>query len=269
MTHAPDSLAQACSNLTNQFNHRYGARLFRSSCGEPEKYATELSACFKRTGLTGAEISSLQGWLVTGIKAFAEYPPSFEMMVQMGKLLRNFPITPAQRELYDFWLKLDTLFIQNYGRLWKIDGTLDQLQKERVWLTTLEEMGASLEELQLCLNKIKFCVAFRSYPPNLEQFKDALIALRSSNAPLVEDAWLQAIALKNNQELHPLVRRARGAIGAFDLNVGERDRATEQRFKLIYIELLRNPPQESERLAPEGKSQAPQYVNPEDILHGL
>lgn len=264
-----ENLSQACTNLTKQFLHRYGAPMFRKICGESSAYATEMSACFKRAGLTGQEISSLQAWLISGVKAFAEYPPTFEMMVQMGKMIKNFPITDAQLKHADFWLKVDAIFTQNYGRLWKVDNVIDSLQRERVWLGAFEEMDALPSEMENTLKMIRECVAFRSYPPSLEQFRDGLTALRSDNAPLVEDAWLQAISMRPGQAFHPLVKRARGSIGAFDLNVGERDRATEQRFKAVYLSLLKNPPTELMLPAQEASLTRSEYVDATCIIAEL
>lgn len=264
------SLSQACTNISRQFLNRYGAAMFRKLYGEPSNYATELSGCLKRVGITGPEAESLQRWLLTGIKAFAEFPPSFENMVQMGQLLKNFPFTPAQQEILDFWRKVDAIFSQNYGRMWRGgDALIDTLQRERTWLTNLEEMGASHEELEATLTKVRACVAFRSYPPNLEQFGDALTALRINDAPLVEDAWLQAISMKPGQSFHPLVKRARGTIGAFDLNVGERDRNSEMRFKQAYLDLLRNPSMETLEDHEQTVAVAAEYMDTASMLDRL
>lgn len=264
------SLSQACTNISRQFLNRYGAAMFRKLYGEPGEYATQLAACLKRVGITGTDAESLQCWLLTGIKAFAEFPPSFENMVQMGQLLKNFPFTPAQQENLDFWRKVDALFSQNYGRMWRGgEGLIETLQRERIWLTSIEEIGASREELDATLAKVRACVAFRSYPPNLEQFSDALTALRTNDAPLVEEAWLQAISMKPGQTFHPLVKRARGTIGAFDLNVGERDRNTEMRFKQTYLELLRNPPADLEQEDIPAAPVKAQYMDAASILDSL
>jgi len=264
------SLSQACTNISRQFLNRYGAAMFRKLYGEPATYATELSGCLKRVGITGPDAESLQRWLLTGIKAFAEFPPSFENMVQMGQLLKNFPFTPSQQENLDFWRKVDALFSQNYGRMWRGgEGLIETLQRERIWLTSIEEIGATRDELDATLAKVRACVAFRSYPPNLEQFSDALTALRRSDAPLVEEAWLQAISMKPDQNFHPLVKRARGTIGAFDLNVGERDRNSEMRFKQAYLELLRNPSEESREQEDAPAPVVKEYMDAASILDGL
>jgi len=264
------SLSQACSNISRQFLNRYGAAMFRKLYGEPATYATELSACLKRAGIAGPDAESLQRWLLTGIKAFAEYPPSFENLVQMGQLLKNFPFTEAQQGHLDFWRKLDALFSQNYGRMWRgAEGLIETLQRERIWLSNIEEVEASPSELEETLAKIRGCVAFRSYPPNLEQFRDALTALRSDDAPLVEEAWLQAISMKPGQTFHPLVKRARGTIGAFDLNVGERDRNSEMRFKQAYLELLKSPPEHEHQDRNEIKPAEAEYMDTASLLDCL
>lgn len=234
------ALGKECSRLSIQLQQRYGVSLFRKMFGEQATYADQCAQGFLRSRIDAVGVAGVREWLIQGLKPFAEYPPSMEMMIQMARIMKSYPMTPEQVQYNDFWFSLDAQYSQGYGRFWKSDQVFEGLQKERVWLTAFTELQATLEELNQALKKIKGCTVFRNYPPTLDQFKDAVLAVRKNDAPLVEEAWLLALSIRPGEPLHPMIVKARSKISAFELNNNSRDRETEQRFKTSYLGLLKS-----------------------------
>lgn len=234
----PQELAAECRKLAMQIERRYGTPMFRKMYGEGVAYAKDCSVGFLRSNIDAQSVKNIRTWLLQGLKPFAEYPPNLEMLIQIGRVLKICPITDGQSQYTEFWYKLDAHFCQGYGRFWRLESTIEGLQRERVWLTEFESVQASIGELEQALKKIQASTVFRSFPPSLEQFKGALLSHRKGGAPLVEDAWLLALSVRPGQPLHPLVVKARSRISAFDLNNNGKSRENEQRFKEAYLNLL-------------------------------
>ena len=236
----PVDMHNECRSLALQIERRYGSPMFRKMHGESSKYAEDCAVGFLRSNTSVIEIQNLRSWLMQGLKPFAEYPPNLEMMIQIGRIVKICPPTPRQSEMADFWYRLDAVFSQGYGRFWRMESPIEELPRERVWLSEFEKLDASVDELVAALESIQNSAVFRSYPPTLEQFKGALLSLRKGGAPLVEDAWLMALSIRPGQPLHPLIVKARSKISAFDLNQHGKIRENEQRFKIAYLTLLRS-----------------------------
>lgn len=261
-------LGKECSRLSIQLQQRYGASLFRKMFGEQATYADQCAQGFARSRIDAQGVAGVREWLIQGLKPFAEYPPSMEMMIQMARIMKSYPMTPDQVQYNDFWFSLDAQYAQGYGRFWKSEQVFEGLQKERVWLTAFGELQATLEELDRAMHKIKGCTVFRSYPPTLDQFKDAVLAVRKNDAPLVEEAWLLALSVRPGQPLHTMIVKARSKISAFELNNNSRDRETEQRFKTSYLGLLKSE-EEVHQDVVDSPAIDIAYETPETLLQAL
>ncbi|MDT8924915.1 hypothetical protein RBE51_19185 [Pseudomonas taiwanensis] len=264
-------LAAECRTLAMQIERRYGTPMFRKMYGESAAYAKDCALGFLRSNIDAQCVKNIRSWLLQGLKPFAEYPPNLEMLIQIGRVLKICPVTDGQVQYAEFWYKLDAHFCQGYGRFWRLDSTIESLQRERVWLAEFENVQASIGELEQALRKIQASTVFRSFPPSLEQFKGALLSHRKGGAPLVEDAWLLALSVRPGQPLHPLIVKARARISVFDLNTNGKGRENEQRFKDAYLSLLGSV-EDDEHLDLSGvvqEEEVIEYASTEDLLSTL
>jgi hypothetical protein len=260
-----------CRALVIQIERRYGSPMFRKMFGDSEAYIKDCALGFIRSGIDASCVLNIRSWLLQGLKPFAEYPPNLEMLIQIGRILKICPFTGLQAQLKEFWYKLDAYFSQGYGRFWRSpEGTIGDLQRERLWLTEFESMNTGPEELEQALDMIRQSTVFRSYPPSLEQFKGAILALRRSRAPLVEEAWLLAMSVRPGQPLHPLIIKARSKISAFDLNNYGKSRENQERFKEAYLSLLKSHDEDDDPVVVDKFLQAqPEYASTSDLLDAL
>lgn len=229
-------LTQEAQRFTAQMTARYGENLIRSSYGNESEFQANIVMGLKRSGITGDELAEVRAWLIEGLKPFFRFPPNIESLVHLALLLRAYPRTDFDLKMKNAWYKIDRSFGQRYSKSWRDEHPLDTLEKERVWLSAFAVIEASEKELLETLLKIEQSGYFRSFPPTLDQFIDALIAVRKS-VPMVEEAWTLALT-EGSEEIPSIVRKAKGKVGGYDLRVSGRNKDVEQRFKIHYRKLL-------------------------------
>lgn len=231
----PD-LLQACQRIATGLVVRYGNSLFSRIHGEMSEFSRMLAIVLGRAGCDEANAIALQNWLQQGLRPLSDYPPSIEVLLHLSYLIRTYPMSEYQMKMKHVWYALDTAYSQTYFKNWRNEKPLDEMTRERVWLSAFDELCLTEAEVTQIRQQFNQSGLFRQFPPSLEQFKDAAMAIRKG-APLVEVAWLEATN-RQAQDTHPLVVQARGAISSHDLNVHARERDTEYRFKAIYRKLL-------------------------------
>lgn len=236
------ALSAEIARFFTQMSRRYSSKILESTFGEDDKNrAANLLNTIRHGGVEATEFKALREWLKRGVKCFDEYPPGPESLIQLCTLVKQYPITEHTEQLTTAWYRLDTEYSQYYGRQWKGDGKHDALVKERVWLAKFEELEVTAPEILQAMSRISQSGFFRTYVPKFEEFVDTIYAIRCSDAPMVEEAWAEAVMGQAAAFAHPAVRRARGHIGAHDLRTRGYDRDVEQRFKSAYRNLLLNP----------------------------
>lgn len=239
--------------FSKQLLARYGLPLLQSRYGTADQCAVTVNASMIRNGTTANEFRAVREWLLRGLQPFLEYPPALEAIVQLVNLVKTYPISAHTNSLRDAWYRMDTEYGQRYGKMWKGDTPFDLLIKERVWLTEFEKKEVSSSELLQAMEMIITSTLFRTYPPKLEEFMGAVLAVRHRGAPLIEEAWLMALSSHIRSDIHPLVKKARGMVGANDINLNPY--ASEKKFKKIYQGLLES----VDDFAPE--SDAPEPIS--------
>lgn len=265
-------LTQEAQRFTAQMTARYGENLIRSSYGNEAEFQANIVMGLTRSGITGRELADVRAWLIEGLKPFFRFPPNIESLVHLALLLRAYPRTDYDQIMKNAWYKIDRSFGQRYSKSWRDEHPLDTLEKERVWLSAFADLEATEEELLKTLQKIDQSGYFRSFPPTLDQFSDAIIAVRKS-VPMVEEAWPLAL-LEGNQDIPLIVRRAKGKIGGYNLMLSGRNRDVEQRFKVHYRSLLLdsdfNPQEQVFDTAPvsENEEKQPESIDKIKMLLG-
>lgn len=225
-----------CNKIGVGLAIRYGQALFNSQFTSTADFGKALSVVLSRAGLESEDAAKLREWMQQGLKSFSSYPPPIETLLNLCFLVKSHPLSEHQRRMKHVWYALDVAYGQTYFKFWRSDNALEELMKERVWLTHFDKMKAAEIEVNQAQEAIRQCGAFRQYPPSIEQFCDAILAVRQ-NVPIVEEAWLSAKTAQS-RDLHPLVQQARACISSHDMNMNARDRDLEHRFKSIYRGLL-------------------------------
>lgn len=231
-----DKLKQEAGRLTKQLNARYSESLIRSRYKDDADFQANVVAGLSRSGISGDELHEVREWLIEGLKPFVTFPPTIEAIIHLARLLRNYPRSSYDKNMKDAWYRIDRSFGHKYSKYWKDDNLIDSLEKERVWLSSLFSVEASQNEVIETLKKIESSGHFRSFPPSLDQFIDALVAVRHG-FPLVEEAWIMAVS-DYQGDIPDIIKQARGQAGGYDLRVSSRDRDVESRFKVHYRHLI-------------------------------
>lgn len=234
--HPSAALTQACTKIGNGMVVRYGSKLFNGVHNKLSDFITIFSVVLMRSGCEAQTAEALNGWLQQGLRPLSEYPPTIETLINLANLVKSYPPSDYQRKMKHVWYALDTRYGQVYNKFWRTDKSIEELTRERVWLCAFEKMGLTEEEISDISSRIGSCAAFRQYPPGLDQFLDAAMAVRQ-NAPLVEEAWLIASS-RHMGQANPFVQAAKAAISSHDMNVNSKDRNMEVRFKAIYRAFL-------------------------------
>lgn len=247
--------------FSKQLLARYGLPLLQSKYESPDKCAMSVTTGLAKNNTTADEFRAVREWLLRGLQPFLEYPPTLEAVIQLANLVKTYPVTDYTLGMGDAWYRLNTEYGQRYGRMWKGESAFDLLIKERVWLAECEKTLVTQSEMLGAMRRLTESTLFRTYPPKLEEFMGSVLAVRCSNAPLIEEAWLMALAAHVGSEIHPLVKRARGMVGAVEINLHVSE--SEKKFKKIYQDLLLlNPQDEAEIVTIE----APSYLDKSDVL---
>jgi hypothetical protein len=231
-----NELQAEAGRFSKQLLARYGLPLLQSKYGSPDECAVTVTTGLTKNGTTAETFKSVREWLMKGLPQFLEFPPTLEALIQLSNLVNAYPITEYTVSMRDAWYRFNTECGQRYGKMWKGDGGFDLLTKERVWLSKCEESGVTPEEMLSALHRMINSTLFRIYPPSMEQFFSAVLAIRCAGAPLLEEAWIMAVSTHTGVGLHPLVRKAKGMIGALEIN--ENMESAERKFKKIYQEFL-------------------------------
>lgn len=235
MSHS-NPLFDECNKIGVGLAIRYGQALFNSQFTTTADFGKALSVVLSRAGLEAEDAAKLREWMQQGLKSFSSYPPTIETLLNMTFLVKSHPLSEYQRRMKHVWYALDVGYGQTYFKFWRSDNALEDLLKERIWLTLFDQMQVSEVEVSKVRDAIRQCGAFRQYPPSIEQFSDAILAVRQG-APIVEQAWLSAKS-GPSASLHPLVQQARASISSHDMNINSRDRDLEHHFKSQYRGLL-------------------------------
>jgi len=230
------TLEKACQKIATGLSIRYGSALFSRSHGDFQEFSRTLARVFSCADINAQDALVLATWLQKGVRALGDYPPNIETLMHLGQLIKAFPPTPYQETLHSAWYAMDTSFSQTYMKSWRSEKALDEVSRERVWLGALEKLSATPTEIYAAQQAIHNSGLFRQFPPSLEQFQDAIHAVRRE-APLVEEAWLEALNRGHGHQ-HPLIVQTRSLVSAFDMNLNSKDRDTENRFKVAYRKLL-------------------------------
>lgn len=248
--------------FSKQLLARYGLPLLQSKYESADKCAMSVTTGLAKNNTTADEFRAVREWLLRGLQPFLEYPPTLEAVIQLANLVKTYPITDYTLGMGDAWYRMNTEYGQRYGRMWKGEGAFDLLIKERVWLAECEKTLVTQGEMLGAMKRLTESTLFRTYPPKLEEFVGAVLAVRCSNAPLIEEAWLMALASHIGSEIHPLVKKARGMIGAVEINLNVS--ASEKKFKKIYQDLLLlNHDEKYEPIAIE----EPSYMDKSSVLN--
>jgi hypothetical protein len=266
MTDDISELKAEASSFVKQMQARYSLSMLEKIYGTTDEYMVKVIAGLRRNGTSAEQLKNVREWLMTGLQPFIMFPPTVEALIQLGNLVTVFPVTPYTLSMQKPWYRLNMEFAQRYGNLWKGSDEFDLLHKERVWLNKFEEQAATPTEILQVMERITRSSVFRVYPPALEQFMDAILAVRHMDSPLIEDAWLLALSSQPGSDIHPLVKKARGIIGAFDMNAHYGNRAIEQRFKQIYRDMIVNKTLVDSELAEEKPAD---YLDQSSILSFL
>jgi hypothetical protein len=235
-TSLENTVQRACQRIATGLVVRYGNPLFTRIHGDLHEFARTLAKVLETAGITAEDCFALRDWLQQGLRPFSDYPPQIEILLHLSYLIKTYPLTEYQKKIKHVWYGLDTTYGQTYFRNWRNDKPIDEMARERVWLSAFDKMQLTESQISQAIAEFSDCGLFRQYPPTLEQFQDAILAIRQ-NAPLIEMAWLES-ANKITTSTHPMVVQARSQIGAHDLNTHKRDRDMENRFKSIYRKLL-------------------------------
>lgn len=267
MTDYAELQAEATS-FVKQMQARYSLSMLEKIYGTTDEYLAKVIGGLLKNGTTAQQLKCVRQWLMTGLQPFIMFPPTVEALIQLATLVTAFPVTEYTLSMQKTWYRLNMEYAQRYGNLWKGSAEFDPLHKERVWLNKFEEENATPDEIAHVMERLTRSTLFRIYPPSLEQFMDALLAVRHMDAPLIEEAWLMALSSHPGSDIHPLVKKARGIIGAFDINASAQQgtRGVELRFKMLYRDLILNKTpveEENAEVAP------PQYMAKEAILQFL
>lgn len=236
MSTVDNELQTEAVRFSKQLLARYGLPLLQSKYGSPDECAITVITGLTRNRTSAEEFRAVREWLLRGLQPFLEYPPTLEAVIQLCNLVKTYPVTEYTLSMGDAWYRLNTEYGQRYGKMWKGESSFDLLIKERVWLTECEKLLVSPSELIGAMQRLTQSTLFRTYPPKLEEFMGAILAVRCAGAPLIEEAWLMALGSHTGSDIHPLVKRARGMIGAQEINLNVS--SSEKKFKKIYQELL-------------------------------
>lgn len=255
------------TRFVKQMQARYSLSMLEKIYGTTDEYLAKVVGGLLKNGTDAEQLKSVRQWLMTGLQPFIMFPPTVEALIQLATLVTAFPVTDYTLSMQKTWYRLNMEYGQRYSNLWKGSGEFDPLHKERVWLSTFEEASATPDEIAHVMERLTRSTVFRVYPPALEQFMDALLAVRHHDSPLIEEAWLMALSSHPGSDIHPLVKKARGIVGAFEINTSaQANRGIEQRFKMIYRELILN----KTPLDVEAQKAAPaQYMDRASILSFL
>lgn len=228
-------------HFVTQMQARYSLSMLEKIYGSTDEYLAKVVGGLMKNGTSAEQLKNVREWLATGLQPFILFPPTIEALIQLSSLVSAYPVTDYTLSMQKTWYRLNMEYGQRYSNLWKGSGEFDPLHKERVWLSTFEEAGATPDEISYVMERLTRSTVFRVYPPALEQFMDALLAVRHLDSPLIEEAWLMALSSHPGSDIHPLVKKARGIVGAFEINTSaQANRGIEQRFKMIYRELILN-----------------------------
>lgn len=236
MNDTTNELQVEASRFAKQLQARYGLPLLQNAYGGIDECVVTVIVGMTKNGTTAEEFKSVREWLLAGLKPFVQFPPTLEALIQLSNLVKGFPVTPYSQGMKDAWFRLDAEYSQRYGKMWKGEQGFDALTKERVWLAAFEELAITPAEVLLAMDRITASALFRTFVPKPEQFTDTVLAIRCGNAPMIEEAWIMAVGSRPGAELHPLVKKARGKIGALEINTNVHD--SEKLFKMIYREML-------------------------------
>lgn len=262
MSSIDNELQAEAVRFSKQLLARYGLPLLQSKYGSPDECAITVITGLARNNTTAEEFKAVREWLLRGLQPFLEYPPTLEAVIQLCTLVKTYPVTEYTTGMVEAWYRLNTEYGQRYGKMWKGENSFDLLIKERVWLTECEKLSVSTAEMLGAMQRLTQSTLFRTYPPKLEEFMGAILAVRCAGAPLIEEAWLMALGSHAGSEIHPLVKRARGMIGAQEINMNVS--ASEKKFKKIYQDLLITGPIDSDEVQ---DSVAPSYLDKTDVLN--
>ncbi len=235
-TSLENTVQRACQRIATGLVVRYGTPLFTRIHGDLHEFSKTLARVLETAGITADDCFALRDWLQQGLRPFSDYPPQIEILLHLSYLIKTYPLTDYQKKIKHVWYGLDTSYGQTYFKNWRSEKPIDEMARERVWLTAFDKMQLTETQINEAVDEIRECGLFRQYPPTLEQFLDAVMAIRQK-APIIEMAWLES-ANKITAATHPMVVQARSQIGAHDLNTHKRDRDMENRFKSIYRKLL-------------------------------
>jgi hypothetical protein len=264
MNTSTDHLTQEATRFVNQMKARYGLPLLQKMYGNLDDFSATVSAGLVRGGVDHAEFKAVRDWLLEGLKPFVEYPPTLESLVHLVNLVKAYPLTVYSKSIKHVWFYIDSDYSHRYGRTWRGDNAFECLTKERVWISQFESVKATEIELRAALSRISESALFRNFAPSLEQFMDAISAVRFPDAPLVEEAWLIAISTQPGTPIHALVKKVRGVVGASELRTSVRDKDLEQNFKRLYRRMLSENNHDLSDI-PEPAVEV-QYANKEDVL---
>lgn len=220
---------------------RYGLAIVEGSYGKQNEFIATLAAGLRRAGVTPSEVAGAREWLITGLRPFSQFPPSIESLIQIGRMVGVYGYSTYAISMSRAWYVLDSGYIARYGRLWRTDGHLDDLLRERVWVAQFEELGVTAEDVGRAEKLIRNSESFRRFPPKIDQFSDAIQVARVGATYLVEDAWLHALAISAEKLTDPLVKAALGKVGGFEIRSGSNTRDYEAIFKGAYRKIINDP----------------------------
>ena len=262
------TLEEACKRATTGLVVRYGNALFTRMHGKHEDFSRSIATVFSRAGISAETVSDLSSWLQQGLRPFSDYPPNIEILMHLCYLIRSYPITDYQKNMREAWYSLDTSYGQMYSKSWKGEKALDELLRERVWLTEFEKIEATEDDIRNVVCAFQESGLFRQFAPSLEQFMDAFLSVRKG-APIVEVAWLES-SDQITTETHPMVIRARSAVGSHDLNVQRRDKDMRNRFEIAYKKVLTGEIKpELKVIVDNDRSREKDYVSASDLAEKM
>ncbi len=230
-------MMKECNRFVSQMQARYGLALIKSSYGSAADFEATMAVGLTKCNIDESTLNSVRMWLMNGLAPFSEYPPTLEAVVQLSNLVKAYPINEYAKSISTEWFKLNSVYSHSYNKNWNGDTNLSLLTKERVWVNAFEKIQASSEEISEALRRLSATALFRNFPPTIDQFCDAILAVRMK-APLVDEAWSLMFTNLGSVELHPLIKKARGLSKANDPRVTVSSQNVEDGFTQIYKELL-------------------------------
>lgn len=173
---------------------------------------------------------------------FKKYPPKLSQYIAGFKEWYSLIKNNNDKNKLSFEEQFDAFYLEmnlRYEGLWGRSESVGVDAHREFWRRELKEKIEDGYDLKAFVKKIREISKFKVYPPNIDQFIELVkISRYDSNLPLIEDAYDLAIASKNPDSIHPLIRHVRSRFGYTNL-IDRRNPSIKTRFEDEYRESVK------------------------------